>query len=84
MQPIDQLVASPPQNASSAGSEKPSSAMLAPQRRFVDASGESIAWTSPGAPDSLLILQYPNDPAAIAPRTILAVDLIVREEGAEP
>ena len=59
-------------------------AMLAPQRRFVDASGESIAWTSPGAPDSLLILQYPNDPAAIAPRTILAVDLIVREEGAEP
>lgn len=58
-------------------------AMLAPQRRFIDASGESVIWSSPGAPDTLLILQYPNDPTALAPRMILAVNLIVRE-GEQP
>jgi len=58
--------------------------MLAPQRRFADATGESVVWASAGAPDSLLVLQYPNDPAALAPRMILAVDLIVREERPQP
>lgn len=53
--------------------------MLAPQRRFADATGESIVWASAGAPDSLLILQYPNDPSVIYPRSILAVDLIVHQ-----
>lgn len=58
--------------------------MLAAHKRISEPDGEAVIWSSPGAPDTLFILRYPNDaPAISAPASIEPVALILAP-GEEP